>query len=153
MACEVANKNSRKRVSEADIIDALETNKGILTAASAWLAENKGIKLSRQGIAARIEKSKRLQDVRAEVDETTLDFVESKLLELLVKGDKTAIIFYLKCKGKHRGYVERSEITGKDGAPAQMTLLDIMGSAKEIIKNHEARQQDNGYSELDEDER
>lgn len=31
--------------------------------------------------------------------------------------DASAVIFFLKTKGKHRGYVERSELTGKDGAP------------------------------------
>ena len=45
-----------------------------------------------------------------EVAETTLDIVESKLLKKINEEDLTAIIFYLKTKGKHRGYVERVEI-------------------------------------------
>jgi len=31
--------------------------------------------------------------------------------------DASAVIFFLKSKGKRRGYVERNEVTGKDGAP------------------------------------
>jgi hypothetical protein len=31
--------------------------------------------------------------------------------------DSSAVIFFLKSKGKKRGYVERNELTGKDGAP------------------------------------
>jgi hypothetical protein len=31
--------------------------------------------------------------------------------------DASAVIFFLKSKGKKRGYVERNEVTGKDGAP------------------------------------
>ena len=31
--------------------------------------------------------------------------------------DASAVIFFLKTKGKKRGYVERNEVTGKDGAP------------------------------------
>ena len=41
--------------------------------------------------------------------EIALDFAESKLHKRIEQGSDTAIIFFLKTKGKHRGYVERSE--------------------------------------------
>lgn len=44
-----------------------------------------------------------------DLDESLLDFAESKLMEKVQDGDLTAIIFTLKTKGKDRGYVERSE--------------------------------------------
>jgi len=46
----------------------------------------------------------------AELDNVVLDFAESQLHKQVGDGDTTAIIFLLKCKGKKRGYVERTEI-------------------------------------------
>ena len=48
--------------------------------------------------------------------EKKLDLAEFKLLENIKDNDNTAIIFYLKTQGKHRGYIEKQEIeqTGND---------------------------------------
>lgn len=39
--------------------------------------------------------------------EETLDLVEGELLRQIVRGNVTATIFFLKTKGKSRGYVEK----------------------------------------------
>jgi hypothetical protein len=41
-----------------------------------------------------------------------LDLAESVLLNQIREGNTTAVIFFLKTKGRVRGYVERTEITG-----------------------------------------
>ncbi len=69
------------------------------------------------------------EDFKAEViscEEALLDLAESKLMENIKKGATPELIFYLKTKGKKRGYVERQEITGTEGKK----LFEI-----EIIKN------------------
>lgn len=45
-----------------------------------------------------------------EVAESCLDFAESKLKQLIHDGNVTATIFYLKTKGKKRGYVEQTDV-------------------------------------------
>ena len=60
-----------------------------------------------------------------DIEEYQLDFVEGKLLKLINDENPTAVIFYLKTKGRKRGFVERTELTGeggKDLIPAQVIM-------------------------------
>ncbi len=60
------------------------------------------------------------------VADVTLDFAESQLHKQINGGNTSATIFYLKTKGKKRGYIERQEITGADGMPTnfQIEIID-----------------------------
>ena len=60
-----------------------------------------------------------------EVKEGLLDFAEHQLLSNIKEGKTAEILFYLKTKGKKRGYIERSEID---------TIGDKMFEVK-IVKN------------------
>jgi len=55
------------------------------------------------------ENDKDFDDACKDIEDALIDFTESKLIEKINDSDLTAIIFYLKTKGKDRGYVERSE--------------------------------------------
>lgn len=46
------------------------------------------------------------------IEEITLDFAESQLHKLIRSGNVPSTIFFLKTKGKKRGYVERTQIEG-----------------------------------------
>jgi hypothetical protein len=39
-----------------------------------------------------------------EIDDLSLDYVENQLLKLIQQGELSAITYYLKTKGKKRGY-------------------------------------------------
>ena len=72
------------------------------------------------------------QDFRASVDELenlTLDFVESKLHKQIENDNTTATIFYLKTKGKKRGYVERKEVE----MTAEVSTSKLSNEAKKKI--------------------
>ena len=57
-----------------------------------------------------IERDVEFQEECDNVLEGLLDLAESKLLENIRNNDNTCIIFYLKTKGKKRGYDERQTI-------------------------------------------
>ena len=52
-----------------------------------------------------------------EVRFARLDLAESTIIQAIKNRNITAAIFYLKCHGKARGWVERQEVTGADGGP------------------------------------
>ena len=71
---------------------------------------------------------KRYATVRQALEEardTTIDLAESKLIEKVQAGEWPAIAFTLKTVGRHRGYVERSEVTGQDGEPLPIAIINI----------------------------
>lgn len=105
------------------VADALRATGGIMTRAARLLKDETG--LGHYGhsdmIRGYVERYPELQDVMQDIEERTLDLAESKLVSAMRnegrKDHLRAVCFYLKHKGKGRGYVGRSEVTGADGQP------------------------------------
>ena len=57
-----------------------------------------------------VEKDKKFKEECNSVQEGLIDLAESQLLTKIKNGDITAIIFFLKCRAKSRGYNERTEL-------------------------------------------
>ena len=91
------------------MIEALREKHGNLSAAARFLG------CSRNTISRYIDTYSTVQAVADEERETLIDFAENQLFKQVQDGNITAIIFTLKTIGKHRGYVERQEVTGADG--------------------------------------
>jgi hypothetical protein len=53
-----------------------------------------------------------------------VDKAEKALVTGIENGEQWAVVLALKTLGKDRGYVERSEITGADGAPMQIKIVE-----------------------------
>lgn len=91
----------------ADFIIAYEKSLGVLKTA----CEMTG--MCRKTIWEWRKKYQEFDNACHECEEVALDFVESRMFKKIDKGDKGSealIIFYLKTKGKHRGYIEKQEI-------------------------------------------
>ncbi len=58
-----------------------------------------------------------------DVSDIALDFAESELFKQIKDGNTSATIFYLKTKGKRRGFVERQEMDHtSDGEPIKINI-------------------------------
>ena len=82
---------------------ALEQSLGIVTTA----AKDVGIDRTTHYLWLK-DDEKYKADVES-IQDITLDFAESQLHKQIKDGEVTSTIFYLKTKGKKRGYVERVE--------------------------------------------
>lgn len=66
-----------------------------------------------------IDASPVAQDAMAAELEAVLDVAENNLFKAINERDLDAIKWFLGRKGKHRGYSERTELTGKEGGPIE----------------------------------
>lgn len=66
-----------------------------------------------------INKDTAFQEKCIRVDESVIDWVESKMMEAIDKGDRQLIKFYLRAKARHRGYVDSKKLRHEypDGVP------------------------------------
>jgi predicted transcriptional regulator len=87
--------------------------------------------ISTSALSQRVKKYKSLQDVREEAEEMYLDMAETELLKKIRTGSGWAICFFLKTKGKKRGYVERMEVLEDAPMPERVTIEIINGRRPE----------------------
>ena len=85
----------------------------------------KKLNCTHQNIKKRIDGSPYLQDVMDSIHESYLDLTEHSLMKKIKDEDLGAIIFYLKCQGKRRGYVEKPQDIEKGVESVQPVSVKI----------------------------
>ena len=96
--------NKTEHIKKKAIIEALIKSLGVVSTACKivgigrttfydWLKDDKDFK-------------KEVEDIQ----NVALDFAESELFKQIQNGNTSATIFYLKCRGKKRGYYEKQQI-------------------------------------------
>lgn len=117
-------------INKKRMIEALSKSLGIVKTAC------EALPISRQTHYRWLEEDPQYKQAVEDIAEEAIDFAESKLFEKIegitvtngtddegkpriytVPPSDTAIIFYLKTKGKKRGYVERTEFAGVPDQP------------------------------------
>ena len=104
----------KPRFTVARVAEALEAAAGIRSLAA------KRLECSPATIKNYVDRHATLQTLEAEIIERNLDVAEGQVLTAIRAGNLTAVIFYLKTKGKHRGYTERREVEGRNGGPVEV---------------------------------
>ena len=88
----------KKDINKERLLQALEESLGIVTIAC------KMVGISRGTYYLYLNNDEDFKSKVADISEIALDFAEHSLLTQIKAGETTATIFYLKTKGKNRGY-------------------------------------------------
>tara|TARA_R110000823_G_scaffold278322_1_gene396768 strand:+ start:2648 stop:3028 length:381 start_codon:yes stop_codon:yes gene_type:complete len=116
----INNMNESRHIKKESILKALEQSLGVVTVAC------KKADIPRSTFYKWINEDEVFAIAVNDIENIALDFAESQLHSQIGNGNTSATIFYLKTKGKKRGYIERQEITGADGMPTnfQIEIID-----------------------------
>lgn len=91
-------------INKKAMIEALEKSLGIVTTAC------KSVGIARETHYRWTREDEAYKSAVEDISNIALDFAESQLHKSIQKGSDTATIFFLKTKGKKRGYVEKTEV-------------------------------------------
>lgn len=101
----------------------------------------KKLNVTQEAIYFRINKSDYLKQVKHEIDESYLDLAESKLMKKMNEEDLGALCFFLKCKGKGRGYIEKViEKPIEQIAQQPQTIRIVMEDARRLEASNNINQ-------------
>jgi hypothetical protein len=120
-----AKTNNNKKI----FLQALAEHRGIVTKAC------NATGISRTQVYKWRDEDSTFVDQINEVQQIVLDFAEDKLFEHIDNDNVPSLIFFLKCRGKERGYVERQEITGKDGQ--ELPAIQVIQTSAEPLSTEE----------------
>jgi hypothetical protein len=109
-------------INKKAMVEALEKSLGVVTTAC------KTVGIARATHYLWMNTDDEYKQAVEDISNVALDFAESQLHKQIKEGNSTSTIFYLKTKGKKRGYVERQEITGADGLPSNIQVEIIRGN-------------------------
>jgi hypothetical protein len=110
-------KNPEKN--KKQLIEALEKSLGIVTAAC------KEVGISRNTFYTYYNEDEEFRKAVDDINEITIDFAETQLLKKIKEGSERSILFYMKYKGRKRGYTDSLDITSGGEKLTEIKLVEV----------------------------
>ena len=96
--------DENRHIKKEAVLDALEKSLGVVTTAVNIVG------IARSTFYKWLKEDEDFAKKVKEIENIALDFAESQLHSQMKDGNTSATIFFLKCRGKKRGYIEKSEL-------------------------------------------
>jgi len=110
-----------RHIKKESVLKALESSLGVVTVAC------KSADVPRSTYYKWLKEDEEFAKAVKDIENIALDFGESQLHKQIGDGNTSATIFFLKTKGKRRGYVERSELDLSSGDEPIKINVNIKG--------------------------
>ncbi|MBP92915.1 MAG: hypothetical protein CMC55_02225 [Flavobacteriaceae bacterium] len=110
-----------RHIKKEAMLQALENSLGVVTVAC------KQTEIPRSTYYKWLKEDEEFAKAVKEIENIALDFGESQLHKQIGDGNTSATIFFLKTKGKKRGYVERQELDLNSGDNPFNVSVNIKG--------------------------
>ena len=113
--------NKSRHIKKESILAALEKSLGVVTVAC------KQADVPRSTYYKWLNEDEDFAKAVKDIENIALDFGESQLHKQIGDGNTSATIFFLKTKGKKRGYIERNELDLSSGDEPIKINVNIKG--------------------------
>lgn len=109
---------------EADLVNAIKEVDGYIS----LVAEKIGVPASE--VKEFVNKSKKLQNLIGEIKEAQIEQVEKTLYDTIIdKKNPLLLMFYLKCQGQQRGWIDRpTKAGGSENKPIYIKIMPVGGT-------------------------
>jgi len=104
---------------KAKLLEALEKHLGLVTPSC------KEVGISRNQYYQYYKNDEDFRKAVDDINEITLDFVEKQLLKKIEEGSERSILFYMKYRGKKRGYTDSMDLTSDGKSISEIKLVHI----------------------------
>lgn len=119
-------------ITEKQMLDAINNSGGIFTTIAAHLVPVCGRKPDWNTVRDYVNKWESTKQAVENEKEKNLDIAENNILQEIYNKNAEMSKWYLRMKGKERGYIETQEVLNKNPDPLNINLTGDTMSAKDL---------------------
>ena len=123
------------KITKEQMLEAIQGSQGLVSKIQRKLEAILGEKISWDTTEKWIHKWEEAETAVKNEKEAMLDIAENNIFKDMVNGDTATSKWYLRMKGKERGYIETSEVQMASADPLNINLNGDMMSAEDLAQS------------------